>query len=251
MSSLPLAGNENFFRTFWPRVAASVTSHRAGRTAVEDVRSLIRLLRLRRGARILDVPCGYGRHAVELARRRFDVTGVDISPALLAQARQAAAAAGVRAEFRRGDMRRLAYRRRFDAVLNLFTSFGYFGDAGDLRVLRNFHSALRPDGWLVLHLINRDWLVRHYQPYARSRMSEFVVTERSRLDLATSLVITDWTVERGRRVWRNRSRLRVYSCHELLGMLKEVGFRDTRCLGDLRGKPLTLDSRWQVLLARR
>lgn len=246
-----LRGNQDFFRRFWPRVAARVTSHRAGGTAAEDVRSLIRLLRVRRGARILDVPCGYGRHAVELARRGFSVTGVDISSALLAQARKTAGQAGVRVEFRRGDMRRLAYRRQFDAVLNLFTSFGYFGDADDLRVLRNFHRALRPRGWLVLHLINRDWLVRHYQPHARSRMGDFVVTERSRLDLATSLVITGWTVERGGRVWRNQSRLRVYSCHELLGMLKEAGFRDARGFADLRGKPLTLDSRWQVLLARR
>lgn len=243
--------NEEFFRTFWPRVASAVTAHRAGRNAAQDVRALVRLLRLRRGARILNVPCGYGRHAVELARRGFRVTGVDISSILLAQARQAAAESGIRVEVRRGDMRRLAYRRRFDAVLNLFTSFGYFGDADDLRVLKRFHRALRPGGRLVLHLINRDWVVRHYRPRARARMGDYVVTERAKLDIPTSVITTHWKVERGRRVWRSTSRIRIYSGHELVAMLEAAGFRDVRCMADFRGGPLTLDSRWQVLVARR
>ena len=154
--------NEQFFRTFWPRVAPDVTAARPGMGTKAEVRFLVRLLRLPAGAKILDVPCGYGRHSIELARRGFRVTGIDISAALLAQARRAAADLGVEVEFRRRDMRRLAYRGRFDAVLNLFTSFGYFGDAGDLEILRRFRRALRParagepGGWLVLHLINRD-----------------------------------------------------------------------------------------------
>jgi SAM-dependent methyltransferase len=221
-----------------------------------EVRSLVRLLRLRPGARILDVPCGYGRHAVELARRGFRVTGIDISAALLAQARRAAADLGVEVEFRRGDMRRLGYRRRFDAVLNLFTSFGYFGDAGDLQVLRRFRRALRParagepGGWLVLHLINRDWVMRHYRPGSRSRMGRFVVSEESAFDFATSVVTTRWSARRGRRVFRGTSRLRMYSCHELTRMLKSAGFSRAQAFGDFAGKPLSHDCRWMTLVAQ-
>lgn len=142
--SSPMPWNERFFRRFWPVAGPAITAHTY--ESDREVESILRLLRLRPRARILDVPCGYGRHAVELARRGFQVTGVDISPKLLAQAREAARTRGVAAEFRRGDMRRLRYRQRFDAVLNLFTSFGYFGDREDLEVLKGFRRALRPGG---------------------------------------------------------------------------------------------------------
>ncbi len=246
-----MAWNEEFFRRFWPPVAPDVTAARPGMRTETEVRSLVRLLRLRRAARILDVPCGYGRHAVKLARRGFRVTGVDISPELLAQAQEAAAAAGVQVDLRRGDMRRLAYRGRVDVVLNLFTSFGYFGDTGDLEVLRRFRRALRPGGGLVLHLINRDWVTRHYRPGSRARMGRFVVTEESTFDFATSVVTTRWTARRGRQVFRGTSRVRMYSCHELVGMLRQAGFSRVQIFGDFSGKPLTLDCRWMTLLARR
>lgn len=246
-----MSWNEEFFRTFWPRVGPAVTAHRVETNAVEDVRSLLRLLQLRRGARILDVPCGYGRHAIELARRGFRVTGVDISSELLARARRAARANRVEAEFRRGDMRRLTYRGQFDAVLNLFTSFGYFGDAADLRVLERFRRALRPGGWVVLHLVNREWLVRNYQPRWQVRMGDYIVSQKRRMDFATGIHIADWEARQGRRVWCGRTRMRLYACHELVRMAKQAGFSRVRFFGDLRGRPLTVDSRWLVLLARR
>lgn len=242
--------DQEFFRRFWPLVGSAVTAHRGG-SEKKDVKSLLRRLRLRPGVRILDVPCGFGRHSIELAQRGFRVTGVDISPALLAQAHRRAAANGVTVDFRRGDMRRLSYRGQFDVVLNLFTSFGYFGDAPDQQVLERFRRALRPGGWLVIHLINRDWVMRHYRPQQRSRMGPYVVTEEGTFDLSSSVITTDWRAERGQQVWHGTSRLRLYSCHELLAMLKQAGFSQVKLLGDMRGRPLTLASRWMVLVARR
>ncbi len=244
-----MSWNQAFFCSFWPLVGPAVTTYLTG--TGREVSSLLRLLRLRPGACILDVPCGFGRHSVELARRGFRVTGVDISPELLAQARRAAAAKGVAVEFCRSDMRRLAYRQRFDAVLNLFTSFGYFGDDGDLRVLRRFRRALRPGGRLLLHLVNRDWLLRNFQPRHRARMGEYLVAQKRTFDFETSVLIAEWTARRGRRVWQTTSHLRLYSCHELVRMLKQVRFSGVKFFGDLRGGPLSFDSRWLVLLARR
>lgn len=245
----PMTYNENFFRTFWPTVGPAITG------AVTDTRaevtSLLRRLRLRPGARILDVPCGFGRHAVELARRGFRVTGIDISPALIAQARQAATTNRVEVEFCRGDMRRLAYRRRFDAVLNLFTSFGYFGDAGDLKLLKKFHQALRPGGWLALHLINRDWVLRNFEAAGGQRMGGYLVAEKRTFDFDTSVLTCAWTARRGRRRWRGTTRLRLYSCHELLRMMTQAGFSGIRSFPGRRTAPARLDSRWLILLGHR
>ena len=244
-----MSWTDQFFSKFWPVVGPAFTEHVA--ETEQEVRSLLQLLRLRRGARILDVPCGFGRHAVELARHGFRVTGVDISPELLARAREAAVAQGVVMEFRHGDMRRLAYQREFDVVLNLFTSFGYFGDRTDLQVLRKFRRALRPKGRLVIDVVHRDWIMRNFLPHDRTRVGKFVVAQDRSFDFRTSVLTACWTARSGRRRWKGTTRLRLYSCHELLERLEQAGFSDVRCCGDLHGGPLTLDSPRLVLIARR
>src|SRR5438093_4711234 len=95
------------------------------RTPIE-IDQLEALLQLRPPLRILDLPCGQGRHAIELARRGYEVTGVDLSPYLIGVAKARAEAGGVRVRWLEGDMRRPVPRERFDLVLNPFTSLGYF-----------------------------------------------------------------------------------------------------------------------------
>jgi SAM-dependent methyltransferase len=241
--------NDRFFARFWPAVAKLVSAHRA--ETRREVAGVLRLLPLRPSARILDIPCGFGRHAIELARTGFRVTGVDLSSKLLEKARRNAATQGINVEFKRGDMRRLRYRNRFDAVVNLFTSFGYFGEAGGLRVLGLFRRALRPKGWLLLHLVNRDWVLRVFRRQERVPMGDCVFTEDRSFDFATSIITSHMTMRRGSRVWRGTVRLRLYSCHELIRMLKRARFSRVRFFGDIAGGRLKPGSRWLVLLARR
>ncbi|MGH9795547.1 MAG: class I SAM-dependent methyltransferase [Candidatus Acidiferrales bacterium] len=285
--------NAQFFQQIWPVISEQVTRHRAG--ADDDVLPLLRRLGLRRGARVLDVPCGFGRHALVLARCGYRVTGVDISPELLAQARAACsgAARGSRRgifrhvpsshrrnrplqnppEFIRGDIRRLRFRGQFDLVLNLFTSFGYFGDRDDQRVLDSFYRALRPSGRAVVHAINRDYIVRHYRPRSVSRLKDFRLDERVAMDWATSTIRTEWTVRfrRGSALLARFSRrgkskarrlkpaprvrgvthLRIYSCHELKAMLERAGFRRVQAFGGFRGEPVSMNRRWLLLIGQR
>jgi len=238
-----------FFRTFWPLVAEPITAHRANTR--REVRGVLDLVPLRPRARILDVPCGFGRHSIELARKGFRVTGVDICSKLLKEARRNAAARGVPVQFRCTDMRKLAYRNRFDAVLSLFTSFGYYGDAGDLRLLRTLRRALRPRGSLILHLVNRDWVMRNFQPRERVRMSNFVFSEERKVDFSQSVITSRMTLRRGRWVRQGTIRLRLYSCHELVRMLKQARFSKVKYFGDITGATLGPGSRWLVLVARR
>src|SRR5438874_10808168 len=108
---------------FGPGYLAVYDEYLAERTPVE-IDQLEALLQLRPPIRILDVPCGQGRHAIELARRGYDVTGVDPSPYLLDVAKARAETAGVEVRWLEGDMRRRVPGQTFDLVLNLFTSFG-------------------------------------------------------------------------------------------------------------------------------
>ncbi len=244
--------NEQFFLNVWPAIAAQVTGHRAGSEA--EILPLLRRLGVRRGARVLDVPCGYGRHTILLARRGYRVTGVDLGREVLAMAREQARCKGLRVELRRGDMRRLPFRGKFDLVLNLFTSFGYFGDRGDQRVLESFHRALRPRGCLVLHTINRDFIVRHYKPLDRTRLRGFRLEQRARLDWPTSTIhaewIARWTTQKAPPL-RGSTHLRVYSCHELQAMLGRAGFRRVAAFGGFHREPVSMDRRWLVLVGQK
>jgi len=104
-------------------------------TTLQEVEGVAKILHLRPGSRVLDLACGAGRHSIELAKRGLEVVGYDLSEPLLKAARAAARKASARVTFVHGDMRDLPYHGEFDAVVNLFTSFGYFEDPKDDRTV--------------------------------------------------------------------------------------------------------------------
>src|SRR5207248_11448120 len=130
---------------FGPGYLALYDETLGARTPIE-IDQLEALLRLRPPLRILDLPCGQGRHAIELARRGYDVTGVDLSPYLLGVAKARSEAAGLKVRWLDGDMRRPLAGERFDLVLNLFTSFGYFVAADDDRLVVQAAAAMLEPG---------------------------------------------------------------------------------------------------------
>ncbi|RPI33021.1 MAG: class I SAM-dependent methyltransferase, partial [Chloroflexota bacterium] len=91
-----------------------------------EVAALLPLLELDAPMNILDLACGFGRHANRLAALGHRVTGVDLTPGFLEIARKDAQARGVEVDYRQGDMRRIDFENEFDRVLLLFTAFGYF-----------------------------------------------------------------------------------------------------------------------------
>jgi SAM-dependent methyltransferase len=105
-----------------------------------------RVLELEPEMEVLDLACGLGRIANRLAERGARVTGLDATPMFLERPRLDAAARGVDVEYVEGDMRDLPWVDRFDRVLSWFTSFGYFDDEGNRRVLREARDALKPGG---------------------------------------------------------------------------------------------------------
>lgn len=125
----------------------------------EEARRMVDLIEqaagLSKGSTVVDVACGRGRHSIELARRGYDVTGADLSENALARAREAAQAAGVAVRWVRGDMREAACDACADAVVNLFTAFGFFDTEADhQRAVDAMAASLRPGGVLVQDFLN-------------------------------------------------------------------------------------------------
>ena len=212
-----------------------------------EVRGAAKMLGLRGPSEVLDVACGAGRHALGLAALGHRVTGIDWSRPLLTQAARAAKAAGAPASFVRGDMRRLRYRARFDAAVNLFTSFGYFDtEAEDLAVLRGVRRALRPGGVFLMDVLNKDWLLRHFSPtFWQKKPDGGVVKAFNRLsfDKKTSRLSNRRTLYlEGGAQRETFLRFKVYARRDLERLLRLAGLRPLRAFGGFDARPAGPDA---------
>lgn len=221
------------------------------RTA-QEVAGVMTLLELRPGARILDLCCGQGRHAVPLARAGFRVTGLDRSDYLLAQAQQAAAKAGVEVQWVRGDMRRLPWEGQFDACVNLFTAFGYFEEeAENQEVLHQVSRALRPGGTFFLDVSNRDYYLLRLWPNGWRRHGRAVILEETDFDPVTCRFTMTFTWAEGPR-WESLTHsVRHYTAPELAGMLERAGLTPVQYYGDFDGQEFGLYSKRLIIIARK
>lgn len=211
-----------------------------------------RVLGLRRGARVLDVPCGFGRHAGELARRGYTAVGVDLSPLMLREARKAHRQRN-RLQFIQNDMRRLAYRAEFDAVICLFTSFGYFSERENVATLRRMARALRPGGRLLMDHRNLAFDATLPTHSWRRPKPGLHVLWTLEVDRRTNVHEATWLILRqgARRVLRKRFRLRLWTLPQWRRHFRGAGLRLLRAYGDFRGRPFRRMSPRLILLAER
>lgn len=119
-------------------------------------------------ARVLDLPCGFGRHARGLAKLGYKVTGVELDERVLAEAQRRSPG---EIEYVEGDMRSLgALARDFDGLICMWASFGYFDHATNEAVLRGFLERLRPKGRLVLDVYNPEFITSRQGTIAFERV---------------------------------------------------------------------------------
>jgi SAM-dependent methyltransferase len=236
---------------FWE----TVPMFTAGRwqAAEAEVDSVLALLEVKAGASILDLPCGAGRHSLELARRGYRVTGVDRTHAYLTTARELAASEGLDLELIQADMRDFVRPGAFDAAINLFTSFGYFVDqAEDRRVARNLYGCLKPGGTLVMDLMAKEVLARIFQP------SDWQELPDGTLFLQERKVSADWTwIDNRWIVVKDGQRQdfvighRLYDGAGLRALLLDVGFESADLYGGLSREPYDTSAERLVVVARK
>lgn len=201
---------------------------------------------------VLDLGCGPGRVCVPLARRGFEVVGVDAQGGYLARARDRAAREGARVELVQRDMRFLPFRGRFDAAISIFTSFGYFADrSDDERVLRGVHRALRPGGRFLLETAHRDGVVRLLGPRESEAPGGRRCREEPRFDPVEGVVEARWTITSPGGARTFTTRMRPYAATELDAMLRRAGFADVRFFGGLEGGLPSVDRFTLVAVATR
>lgn len=238
-----------FFSDFYLRAYAD--DERQGEAQVQAL-AAARLAGAPARGDVLDVPCGFGRHSVPLARANYRVVGVDRSGSLLAEAERRAG--GERwPKLVRADYRELPFAAEsFDAAVNLFTSLGYLGDEEDTGVLAEIRRVLRPGGRLVLETMHRDLLVRSFREQDWRLLGEGrLLLEQRTFDARSGVAQTTQTLidNTGRRDSRSFS-VRVYTATELVAMLSRAGFAESKCYGDLEGAAFATDTRLTIVARR-
>lgn len=219
-------------------------------TALE-IDFLCNTLNLPSGAQILDLGCGYGRHAIPLAQKGFDVFGLDRSSHLLAEAKSHQDNTN-NPTFIQGDVRDLPFDIPFDAVLSLFSSFGYFEDENEnFLVLQNIADALKTNGLFLIETANRDFIIAHNPPVQIYRPPNMTLIEERSFDALTSRSNVNVTViENGQETHLQHS-IRLYTATEMDMLLASVGLQTLGIWGDFHGNDFSIDTPHLIMLAQK
>ncbi len=203
---------------------------------------------------MLDVPCGQGRHAHLLAEAGLKVDGLDYSAHLLDIAKKRGV--GPTLKYTRGDMRKLpgAWKNRFDALVNLFTSFGFFASpSDDVRTIREFARVLKPGGVLLWHGGSRDGVMARFleSDWWEAGDGTMVAHERSFDPLSGLLTIESVLKGSGKKGERRSHRIRLYTATRLAELCADAGLIVEEAYDGFHDRPMTRRSSEMMLVARK
>jgi len=221
----------------------SLYPHRNDDEAAQDIAHLLKLIDPPRNAPLLDLCCGAGRHLIALRRKGLtQLTGLDLSEDLLAEARQRLAAADMSdVRLLNADMREIPDSQTYSTIISLFTSFGYFTDQHeDERVLASAYRALVCHGNFVLDTLNREHVLASLVPAEEKDLDEMHISIRRTITQDGLRVEKETRVTQpGSPETTYRESVRMYQRHEIEDMLTRIGFVNTRFFGNLQGQPFS------------
>lgn len=220
----------------------------------EEVNGVIKILKLKGKERILDIPCGCGRHSIAFAEKGFSVTGCDLNSFFLETAKRQAEKSGVKVEFVKGNMLDINYTSQFDAVINMFYSFGFFEtDEENFKVLQNFYNALKPKGKFLFHtdvniprILNKKYKedeIRNLKSGKKLRIVDKYCPHTKRIN-------GSWIIQDGEEVKKDYS-VRVYTQEEFIGLCKQAGFKEFESFGGWEKEPYSDESEDMIIVAQK
>jgi ubiquinone/menaquinone biosynthesis C-methylase UbiE len=212
-----------------------VYKHRDIQGALSEVQKMAQWLNLQQGAKIFDLCCGMGRHSLALADLGYNVTGMDLSEVLLNEANRLDPNGKVR--FFKGDMRQIPLMDEFDAVVNLFTSFGYFtDDAENEQVLHEMSRLLKQNGKFIIDFLNPAYVEAHLVPQSRRQEGKLEIVENRSIEdgyVRKRIIIS----EAGKKERHYLEQVKLVRLAEFQRMLKASGLELDHVFGHYDGTP--------------
>jgi SAM-dependent methyltransferase len=236
----------------WETIAPALFTNERMLSARQEVEQIVSLLALQPGVNICDLCCGVGRHSLELGRLGYCIAGVDRTGLYIEQAKKKANEQELNIRFVQEDMRSFCEPDAFDAVINVFTSFGYFEEAADdKRVIENVYKSLKDGGKFLIDIVGKEVLARIFQEKRWWEEDSVIILEEAKLSEDWSSVYSRWIIIRDGRRDECRFSLRLYSAAQLSELLKSCGFGRVEIYGDLSGSAYDQTAKRLVVVAHK
>lgn len=242
-----------WYEKWFGREYLEVYRHRNEAEAVADIDGIEKLLGAPLNEPILDLACGSGRHSIELARRGYTVTGIDLSAHLLAVAREHAEKEQLKIDFVRGDMRTPPFRDKFRTVLNMFTSFGYFeSDDENARIMEAIARVLKIEGRFVIDYINREQVLATLVPEDEKEVEGRRVHQKRIYNPVIKRLEKTITIASGNSETRSFvESVRLFTAEEMVAMAENAGLMVEGIFGAIDGRAAGQDAPRTVLVGRK
>lgn len=236
--------------SFWEDMLPKLFSSEHWENAPFETADIINLLGLKKNNNLLDLCCGPCRHALEFARFGLNVTGVDRSEKYLGIASEKAKAAKINLSLVQSDMKDYSSNERFDAIINLYTSFGFYDDIEDeLKVLKNMHASLKTGGKLLIDLLGKELIASIYKERDWQEIDGILFLEERLVTPNWEKLQNRWIAVKGDKRRDYNFELRLFSGVELINLLNKAGFSSVKLYGDLDGSPYDADASRLVAVA--
>ena len=238
---------ESFFSGLWLDVQREAKTDEQTRIEADFIQNV---LQLAPQSKVLDVPCGEGRHSIELAVRGYQVTGVDITLPFLDEAQRKATEQQLEIAWEHRDMRDLPWEEEFDGAFCFWGSFGYFDDNGNADFLKAISRVLKPGAKFLLDThVTETLLPKLFQERSWKRVGSALVLEERHYNHVCGRTNTEWTLVQDGKMFGKSTSIRLYTYRELCQLLEQLGFKELTGYGSLGGEPFQLGSPRLYLVA--
>lgn len=225
----------------------NVYKHRNEADAEDHIKLILDNVSIPGDARILDMACGSGRHAILLARKKYNVTAVDLSENLLSIAKQTAEEDNLTINFVHSDIRNFSSIIIYDLILNLFTSFGYFEtDEENFSILKKAYDLLKINGYFVLDFFNSEFLINNLVEFSKEVIDNGVIFQQR--SIKDSRIVKKILIDKKDEPSEYEESVRMFSKDELTNELTNIGFDIYRTFGDFFGNEFNHHSSPRLIL---
>ncbi|MBA4251374.1 MAG: hypothetical protein C0425_08915 [Chlorobiaceae bacterium] len=226
--------NDWFYEWFESEDYLKVYNHRNELDAKKLFDLIIKKISVGSNVDVLDIACGAGRHSILFSKNGFKVTGVDLSDNLLRNAKKKSSELNLKIEFIKSDIRNLDLKKKFDVILNLFTSFGYFeNDAENFSLFEKVKFHLNPKSYFIFDYFNAQYVIDNLVPYSKDEFDDISVEQFRKIEKNKVVKEIRINSSQGEKVYFESVKL--YSPTLLIEELKKNGFEIFELCGNYFG----------------
>ena len=212
----------------------TVYSHRNKEDAEKLLNLILSNVQLSSGEKVLDAACGAGRHSISLTQKGFDATGFDLSFPLLKAAKKNAAQNGINLKLFRADIRDVFLKEKFDMILNVFTSFGYFNTMSEnFSFIRHSENFIKKGGYFVFDFFNKSYVKKNLIPETTRKIDSIVINERREI-VENRVVKNIELIEEGK-INKFKESVYLYHPYMIIKEFEAVGYEPVKLFGNYDG----------------